>query len=224
MPRSRHGPSDTHAIIPCLGVCGDCPNTLLCDPGLALEMEAMASRSGWPEFLAKRVDGPIRPHQQFRIAVAGCANGCSQPHIMDFALIRAWVPFLPPECEACGACAGACPDRALKMPGPVPHMSKDAPPLLDPNRCLACGRCVRACPSKVVAVKQEGFRVLVGGKLGRRPRLASELPGLYGREQALLVLRAVLEGWMTAWRPGLRLGDVAEEIIPELPLAGNQQK
>ncbi len=224
MPQSQHGPPDTHAIIPCRGVCDDCPNTLLCDHGLVPEMETIVSLSGWPEFLTERVGNPVRPHHQFRIAVAGCANGCSHPHIMDFALIRACVPCPPLECEACGACAEACPDRAITMPGPVPHMLNDAPPLLDSSRCLNCGRCVLACPSKVLAVKQEGFRILVGGKLGRRPKLALELPGLYQREEALLVLRALLKGWMEVWRPGLRLGDVACEIIPKLPLAGNPRE
>jgi anaerobic sulfite reductase subunit C len=218
MPRIQHGLPDTHAILPCRGTCGDCPNTLMCDPALAPEMEAIVSLSGWPEFLTKRVGSPIRPHHQFRIAVAGCANGCSQPHIMDFALIRACVPCPPLECEACGACVEACPDRVLKMPG------QGVAPLLDSDRCLHCGRCVRACPSRVMAVKQEGFRILVGGKLGRRPRLASELPGLYHREEALLVLRVLLEIWMAAWRPGLRLGDLASEMISKLPMPGTQQK
>jgi anaerobic sulfite reductase subunit C len=218
MPRTRHDPPDTHAITPCRGVCGDCPNTLLHDPSLVQEIETIVLRSGWPEFLTEHLSGPIRPHHQFRIAVAACANGCSQPHIMDFALIRASAPRSPLECEACGACVEACPDRALAMPG------KGAPPLLDSSRCLNCGRCVRACPSKVMGVKQEGFRILVGGKLGRRPKLAAELSGLYQREKVLLVLEALLKGWMAAWRPGLRLGDVVEEVIQELPLAETHLK
>ena len=218
MPHSQNNPPDTHSITPCRGIGGDCPNTLLCDPDLTREMEAMVSLSNWPDFLAERMRGPIRPHHQFRIAVAGCANGCSQPHIMDFALIRAYTPRPPLECEACGACAETCPDRAITMPG------NGAAPLLDTGRCLGCGRCIRACPTGVMTVKHEGVRVLVGGKLGRRPRLATEMPGLYQREEALLVLEALLKGWMAAWRPGLRLGDVVQDIIPGLPLADKSFK
>lgn len=207
-------PSETHAVIPCRGMDGRCPNTLLCDPGLAREVEDVVARSGWPEFLAERLKGPPRPHHRFRIALAGCANSCSQPRIMDFSLVRACAPRPPLACEACGVCATACPDQALEMPG------GDAPPLLHASRCLACGLCIRACPGGEMAVAAEGFRVLVGGKLGRRPCLAAELPGLYEREEALEVLRVLLEAWMAAWRPGLRLGDVANEIIPGLPRAG----
>lgn len=59
-----------------------------------------------------------------------------------------------------------------------------------------------------MTVAARGFRVLVGGKLGRRPCLARELEGLYTPEQALRILNACLRAHQETWRPGLRFADV----------------
>jgi dissimilatory sulfite reductase (desulfoviridin) alpha/beta subunit len=53
--------------------------------------------------------------------------------------------------------------------------------------------------------------VLLGGKLGRHPRLAHEL-GIFSLEDAMTVLEKVVGVLVSRGRPGLRLGDLIEEM------------
>jgi Nitrite and sulphite reductase 4Fe-4S domain. len=53
--------------------------------------------------------------------------------------------------------------------------------------------------------------VVLGGKLGRHPRLAHEL-GFYSLPQALEILGNVLTVLIEQRRPGLRLGELIEKI------------
>lgn len=119
-----------------------------------------------PEFLPERCTG-----------CAACVRACPD------GTIRLYEPGLEPapataattstdgrlRCLECSPCVGACPDAAYAHPGTIK---------IDRSRCLDCGRCVRACPSHALVLGGSGLRVLVAGRLGRRPQLAAELPGL----------------------------------------------
>ena len=82
---------------------------------------------------------------------------------------------------------------------------------LDQSRCLGCAACARVCPEKALQVRKTGYRVLLGGKLGRHPRLAHEL-GVFSLPQALEILGNTLKTLMEHGRPGLRLGELIEKI------------
>lgn len=190
----------SHAVTVCRGAT-HCPHAVLArDP--AAELAAVIETSGWPLFLAERVQ-PIRHHHRFRVTVAACPNGCSQPHIADFALIAAAVVDVAPDkCTDCGQCVPVCAEQALNL---------DAGITLDPAVCLGCAACTRVCPAAALTVQKSGYQVLLGGKLGRHPRLAHEL-GLYDPEQVPDILRRTLAVYMEHHRPGLRLGDVIERL------------
>ena len=53
---------------------------------------------------------------------------------------------------------------------------------IDFQRCVHCGSCIAACPTGTLKAVRKGYRVLIGGKLGRHPRLATELPGIHDAE------------------------------------------
>ena len=74
-----------------------------------------------------------------------------------------------------------------------------------------CGVCIRTCPEQALNSVQQGYRVQVGGNLGRHPRLGEELPGIQGREQMLHILDRCLALHKQHYRPGVRFGQVVAE-------------
>jgi NAD-dependent dihydropyrimidine dehydrogenase PreA subunit/coenzyme F420-reducing hydrogenase delta subunit len=66
-----------------------------------------------------------------------------------------------PGCTGCGACAFACPTRALVL-----ERDEEAVSLaFDPRLCVACAECVPACPEAVLRVeKVTDFRTLSEGR------------------------------------------------------------
>lgn len=195
--------TETYEIRACQGVLDSCRNSLVCEPAALLnQLEAVPLAMDWPGFLQARVQGSLKKHHRFRIHVAACPNGCSQPHIADFACIGAREPCMPESCNACGICVAVCPDRALSL------NPDDPAPRLDKQRCLSCGLCAGNCPENAIDVAASGLRLLFGGRLGRRPRLAEELPGLHASCDAVVFLEKAMRFFMDNYRPGLRLGDL----------------
>ena len=141
---------------------------------------------------------------RFRVAVSACPNACTQVHIADFGLIAQVVPRLAGDCVACGVCEEVCEEGAVTL--------QDRWPLFDVQRCLNCGLCIRACPKKVLEPEAQGFKILVGGKLGRHPRLARELKALATEEEVLKTLSTVLSFYKTHCQRGERLGSIIERL------------
>lgn len=193
-----HTTLPTYSLKVCRGA-ESCPHAVI-GKDVSDSILDVLDRSGWAGYLASGVR-PIRHHHQFRLAVASCPNGCSQPHIADFALIAAArIRLDPGACEACGLCVDACAEKALSLDGGI---------RIDQARCLGCTACVRVCPAGALQSEETGYRVLLGGKLGRRPRLAHEL-GFFSLAESMTVLERALSLLISAGRPGLRLGDLIE--------------
>lgn len=150
--------------------------------------------------------GSIRamPHHIFRVAIAGCPNSCSQPQIKDFALQGQAVPVVGEGCTDCGLCVTACPDQAITLAKQGPH--------IDPSLCLNCGKCVKSCPTGAIYIGDTGYRVLRGGKLGRRPQLAQEVCSLTDEQGALQWLQQTIDLLHREGKPGERLGNLLARI------------
>jgi anaerobic sulfite reductase subunit C len=164
-------------------------------------------------FLQKNMIGPLKRHHELRVAIADCPNACSRPQIADIGLIGACAPVVTDEaCSRCGACVAACREGAITLAGGAPR--------LDADKCLNCGQCVAVCPTGALQTGRQGYRVLLGGKLGRHPRLATELPGIYRREEVPVILNRCLDYYMSHCCGEERLGDMmardGEAILREL--------
>jgi dissimilatory sulfite reductase (desulfoviridin) alpha/beta subunit len=57
-----------------------------------------------------------------------------------------------------------------------------------------------------------GYRIVVGGKLGRHPRLAEELAGIHDREGALKIIKLCLDSFQKHCVKGERFGEIIERI------------
>ena len=196
----------TYDVIACRGIePGRCPNGLTLVHGFAEAVTRTIEESGWPVFLQDNVKGRIRHHHQFRASVAACANGCSRPHIVDIGFIAAEYPVVKPElCIGCGKCVRACPDQAITPDGKGVQIAGGV--------CLGCGKCIRVCEQSALVPVSTGYRVLVGGKLGRRPRLGRELSGVFSPEEALGVLSKSLQFVMDNYAHGRNLGTIMENV------------
>ncbi len=196
---------------------GDCPNRAAVSDVLVEEIEQMLAGKDLGGFLKGKVDGPLKFHHEFRISVSDCPNACSRPQIVDIGLIGASKPKRSEKpCSQCIACVEACRESAILL-------DEDGP-VIDEVVCFNCGACIRACPTGTLEEDMNGYRVLLGGKLGRHPRLGEELPGIHALEEIPGILERFVEIYQSLCRKGERLGVILERVGKEKFLEGMEKK
>lgn len=193
----------------CFGPTG-CPNRAVIYEDFSRKIEDPLSQRDLKSFLKEKVKGPLKMHHEFRVSISDCPNACSRPQIADLGLIGARSPMVTDDpCSRCGACVQVCREGAVSL--------QEDKPILDPSRCLSCGQCITACPTGTLQEKERGYRILVGGKLGRHPRLAAEIPGIHGLEETLKMIDRCLDHYQKHCQSGERLGEILERTgIEEL--------
>ncbi len=178
----------------------DCTNRVLGPTGLPDRLDRHFRSLDLKAFLKERVPGPLKMHHEFRISISFCPNACSRPQIVDLGIIGAVKPAVAEiECSMCGACIEECRERALSL-------QQNGGPVIDREKCLYCGHCIKVCPTGSLEMEKEGFRILVGGKLGRHPQLAHELPGIFNEDETMAVAEKVADYYMSGCRAGERFG------------------
>ncbi len=186
----------------CFGQSG-CPNRIDTGEDLSPRLEALLRAQGLKEFMQSRVSGPLKLHHEFRVTMTDCPNACSRPQIVDIGLISASLPKRTDSpCSECGACLTACREEGITLAGP------ETGPQFDWQRCLACGQCARACPTGAIAQGLTGYRILLGGKLGRHPQLGRELSGIFSAETTLAIIETCLTHFKAENKEGERFGEV----------------
>ena len=58
----------------------------------------------------------------------------------------------------------------------------------------------------LIEIEKKGFRVQVGGKLGRHPQLAVELPGIFNEDRVIDVIAQCISLYKKHSKNGERLG------------------
>lgn len=188
----------------CFGPSG-CPNRAVSSQDLASRMEKLLCQKELRGFLSQRVGGPLKLHHEFRVSISDCPNACSRPQIADVGLIGARKPVARVElCNGCGACLGVCREEALEL-------REDAVALRE-NRCLSCGQCIEVCSTGALRQGPVGYRILLGGKLGRHPRLGTELDGIHSEMAAMAFLDRVVDLYKDLSLRGERLGEILERV------------
>ncbi|MFV0421298.1 4Fe-4S binding protein [Oleidesulfovibrio sp.] len=202
--------SDTVVTTACRSAQGlNCRFGLFMPHNFLARVQGVITDSGWDGFLKDNLRGPVRQHHAFKVAVSGCPNGCARPHIADVGIIRVCRPQVDVSlCSGCGRCAAACPDAAITMSEDIPQF--------DRALCIDCGQCLMRCPEQALFCDPEGFKVVMGGQLGRHPRLATQVGGIVDDKTALCMLARAMEFYMQHYRNGLRFGALLRERQQEL--------
>jgi dissimilatory sulfite reductase (desulfoviridin) alpha/beta subunit len=194
----------------CFGPTG-CPNRAV-DWEISKRVEELLEKRNLKAFLKEKVQGPLKLHHEFRVSISDCPNACSRPQIADLGLIGARRPQISEEeCIQCGACVETCREGAILLAGKWP--------VVDWRKCVSCGQCIPACPTRTLQEEGRGFRIQVGGKLGRHPRLAEELPGIHSLDETLEIIDRCLDHYQKYCRQGERFGEILErtgtkELVP----------
>ena len=191
-----------YQIDTCFGPNG-CPNRANAGEGLMEKIESVLKEENLLAFLKQSVNGDLKFHHEFRITLADCPNACSQPQIKDIGIIGAEKPVITDQaCSQCELCVDACREDAVSL------KSDEEVPGIDFERCLACGKCMAVCPTGTLMSDCKGYRVQLGGKLGRHPRLARELPGIYSEAEVLAIVKNCLRIYKQKSTGGRRFADL----------------
>lgn len=122
------------------------------------------------------------PHK-FKIAVGGCPNNCVKPDLNDLGIIGQRLPHVDKElCKGCKKCAieTACPIQSAKLQDGTLEINKDT--------CNHCGRCIGKCPFKAVTDNGYGYRVVIGGRWGKKVRQGYTLNRFFTSEEEVLAV------------------------------------
>lgn len=153
----------------CRGAEVNCPFLITDSNLLANKLKDRLEELKFTDNLIGKVDGQILPHHTLKLAVAGCPNSCSMPQIKDFGVHAVEPVFVDQDCAciSCMKCVEACREDAITI--------EDGQVTIDKEKCVHCGLCARVCPTGSIKAEEKGYRVMIGGKVGRHPRFALDL-------------------------------------------------
>ena len=124
--------------------------------------------------------GVTLPHK-FKIAVGGCPNNCGKPDLNDLGIVGQRVPMVNyAKCRGCKVCQVEknCPIKTAKV--------VDGKIQIDPNQCNNCGRCKGRCPFGALEEYQEGYKILIGGRWGKKIAHGRALTKLFTTEEEVM--------------------------------------
>ena len=79
------------------------------------------------------------------------------------------------------------------------------------DKCIGCGDCVYSCPISAWQKRQEGYRIFVGGKMGKFPKLGKEvLDFTETRGKVLEIIKKTLEFYKKLGKKNERFRDTLD--------------
>lgn len=154
------------------------------------------------------------PHK-FKIAVGGCPNNCVKPNLNDIGVIGQQLMEYDPElCKGCKKCAVEknCPIKAASV--------KDGK-LSVTEECNHCGRCTAKCPFKAVTPGAYGYRVVIGGRWGKKIAIGQPLDKVFTSEEEVL---SVIEKAILLFREQGKTGERFADTVARLGFGSVQEQ
>ncbi len=195
-----------YEVSACFGGSG-CPNSVIPCTQLAKDIEEIIVKEDIFAFLKKNVEGDLKFHHEFRVTLSDCPNACSRPQIVDIGIIGAVQPGLSnEECTLCAQCVEVCKENAI-------HLDEgNEIPVINYSKCLMCAKCIKVCPTETIVKEKKGYRVLLGGRLGRHPRLGMEIPDIQQYDDVLNIVKKCLKFYKKNSKNGQRFSHLLTSI------------
>ncbi|PIE75077.1 MAG: sulfite reductase [Deltaproteobacteria bacterium] len=193
-----------HRVEACFGGTG-CKNAIDAGKNIADKIDNLLKSKKILSFLKKNTKGSIKFHQEFKVSISFCPNSCSRPQINDVGIIAANIPFISDEkCSSCSACVKICMEKAISF------QTKDFPSI-DFKKCIYCGECIKTCPTHTISSSKKGFRVLLGGKLGRHPRLGIDMGKIFSEDEVIKIVDKAADIMLSQKNKAERFSEIFKE-------------
>ena len=149
-----------------------------------------------------RLDTPYK----VKMGVTGCPNNCGKARESDIGVMGIRTPRWSAEaCTDCGACVKLCPVQAITC--------EDDQYLRDEEQCINCSVCSVLCPAKAWGPESTGYTLLIGGTLGKKPRLAVPLKeDIRTIEELFELIERTLQFYKEHGHPKERLGHLMNRL------------
>ncbi len=174
-----------------------CPGNLECNYGIidTYSIGGMLDK----EFFGE--DMPVK----IKFAVTGCPNACAKPQENDLGLMGILKPAIyMADCTGCGTCTFMCPEKAIVL--------EDDKAKIIWDKCNLCGACVGACPTDLISEDWKGYKIFVGGKIGKHPKLGRELSDAKSPQEAIAIFRKIINWSKKNTNVGERFGDCLDRV------------
>ena len=142
---------------------------------------------------------------KLRISISGCPYACTSPILNEIGITGRKKPLRTPGlCTGCGHCTEYCRESAIEV--------RNGAAVVNDAKCFQCGVCIESCPFKLIGIETQGYRITVGGRRGRHPKLGRELVEVETEEEVVEIIEK-LSYWIyrRAWS-GRLLSDQLDDI------------
>ena len=174
-----------------------CPGNLECNYGII-------DTYGMGGLLDKEFFGEDMP-VKIKFAVTGCPNACAKPQENDLGVMGILKPAINiEECTGCGTCTFMCPEKAIVIENDKAKIIWE--------KCNLCGACVGACPTDLISEVWKGYKIFVGGKIGKHPKLGRELTDVKTSPETIAIFRKIINWSKKNTNVGERFGDCIDRV------------
>ena len=108
---------------------------------------------------------------------------CVKPNLNDMGIIGQRIP--KPDSEKCRGCKKCQIEKSC--PVHVPKLV-DGKLYIDPEECIHCGRCKGKCPFGAVPEYQNGYKIYIGGRWGKRVSHGQALTRIFTEEEEVMAV------------------------------------
>ena len=145
------------------------------------------------------------PHK-FKIGVTGCPNACLKPVENDLGIMGVVEKdFREDKCNLCRLCVEVCPVGAIEIKDDILHY--------DRSKCIGCGDCIFVCPQEAWEKRRSGYRVYVGGKMGKFPHLGHKgFDFIESEGKMLQIVEKTLDFYKAKGKKGERFAETIDRI------------